>query len=74
MDALKHKGLSVQLAHDQDHEIDVKSTEAKIANSTALVVVLTADSLKQLEVVFSMTAAQYYYKAVSQVILVHDAG
>jgi len=48
--------------------------EKRIACSTCLIVLLTTDCLRQLEVIFAMSVAKRYYKEISRVILVHDAG
>ena len=67
--ALVEKGFKVAFAQEET-EIDLNSAEFRIANASTLIVILTSDALKQLEVAFAMSAGQYYFKSVSQVILV----
>mmetsp|Transcript_19729 Transcript_19729/g.27515 ORF Transcript_19729/g.27515 Transcript_19729/m.27515 type:complete len:997 (-) Transcript_19729:49-3039(-) len=57
----------------ENNAFDTTEIEKKVANSTALVVLLTKDCLKQVEVVFALNAAKVYFQHPSLVILVHAA-
>lgn len=66
----QNKTVKPQLIENPTDFVDI---ETKIASSTALVVLLTANAFKQPQLEFSMLCAKRYFPVISQVILVHDA-
>mmetsp|Transcript_24390 Transcript_24390/g.34200 ORF Transcript_24390/g.34200 Transcript_24390/m.34200 type:complete len:655 (+) Transcript_24390:120-2084(+) len=65
--------VDVILYETETETFDPITVESKIASSACIVVILSLGALKNAEVLFAMSAADYYYKDASQVIMVHDA-
>ncbi len=73
LEGLKKVGVNCLPFTSANETLDIGKIEKRIANSVAMVVILTKDCLQKREILFSLQAASFHYdKQHSRVILVRN--